>query len=41
MGPLERSPEGRLIAASLFGFQRENAYFTADPAAKEAPQVKF
>ena len=29
------------IAASMFGFQRENAYFTADTAAKEAPKVKF
>ncbi|PYT18001.1 MAG: LemA family protein [Acidobacteria bacterium] len=29
------------IAASLFGFQREDAYFKADTAAKEAPKVKF
>ena len=29
------------IAASLFGFQREDAYFKADAAAKEAPKVKF
>lgn len=29
------------IAASIFGFQREDAYFTADAAAKEAPKVKF
>jgi len=29
------------IAASMFGFQRENAYFTADAAAKQAPAVKF
>jgi LemA protein len=29
------------IAASMFGFQRENAYFTADAGAKEAPKVKF
>jgi len=29
------------IAASLFGFQREEAYFKADAAAKEAPKVKF
>ena len=29
------------IAASMFGFQRENAYFKADNAAKEAPEVKF
>lgn len=29
------------IAASLFGFQREDAYFRAEPAAKEVPKVKF
>jgi len=29
------------IAASIFGYQRDNAYFGADPAAKEAPKVKF
>lgn len=29
------------IAASLFGFQREDAYFNADPAARTAPAVKF
>src|ERR1700756_1133612 len=29
------------IAASLFGFEREEAYFKADPGAKEAPKVKF
>src|SRR6476646_9631188 len=29
------------IAASLFGFKREDAYFKADTAAKEAPKVKF
>jgi LemA protein len=29
------------IAASLFGFQRNDAYFKADPGAKEAPKVKF
>jgi LemA protein len=29
------------IAASIFGFQREEAYFKADAAAKEAPKVKF
>ena len=29
------------IAASLFGFQRENAYFSADAAAKQAPKVSF
>lgn len=29
------------IAASMFGFQREDAYFKADTAAKEPPKVKF
>ena len=29
------------IAASMFGFKREDAYFTADAAAKEPPKVKF
>ena len=29
------------IAASMFGFNREDAYFKADAAAKEAPKVKF
>lgn len=29
------------IAASLFGFSREDAYFSADAAAKQAPAVKF
>jgi len=29
------------IAASIFGFKREDAYFTADAAAKDAPKVKF
>jgi LemA protein len=29
------------IVASMFGFQREDAYFKADEAAKEAPKVKF
>ena len=29
------------IAASMFGFQRENAYFSADAAAKQAPKVTF
>lgn len=29
------------IAASLFGFQREDAYFSADAAARQAPAVKF
>ena len=28
------------IAASMFGFQRENAYFTAEANAKDAPKVK-
>lgn len=29
------------IAASLFGFAREDAYFSADPTAKQAPKVTF
>jgi len=29
------------VAASLFGFRREDAYFTADEGAKAAPKVKF
>jgi len=29
------------ISASLFGFQRENAYFSAEAAAKQAPKVTF
>jgi LemA protein len=29
------------VAASMFGFQREDAYFKADTGAKEAPKVKF
>ncbi len=29
------------IAASMFGFQREDAYFKADAASKEVPKVKF
>lgn len=29
------------IVAGMFGFQREDAYFKADTAAKEAPKVKF
>jgi len=29
------------IAASMFGFQREDAYFKAETGAKEAPKVKF
>lgn len=29
------------IAASLFGFTRNDAYFQTEPAKREAPQVKF
>jgi LemA protein len=29
------------VAASMFSFQREDAYFKAEAAAKEAPKVKF
>lgn len=29
------------IAASMFGFQREDAYFKADAGAKDVPKVKF
>jgi LemA protein len=29
------------IAASLFGFQRNDAYFKAETSAKETPKVKF
>jgi len=29
------------IAASMFGFQRNDAYFKAEGAAREAPKVKF
>ena len=29
------------VAAGMFGFNREDAYFKAEPAAKEAPKVKF
>jgi len=29
------------IAASMFGFQRNDAYFKAETSAKEAPKVKF
>ena len=29
------------IAASMFGFQREDAYFKAEGAAREAPKVAF
>jgi LemA protein len=29
------------MAAGLFGFQRNDAYFKTDPAARQAPKVKF
>lgn len=29
------------IAASLFGFQRNDAYFKTEPGARQTPQVKF
>jgi LemA protein len=29
------------IAASIWGFQRDDAYFKADEAARQAPKVKF
>ena len=29
------------IAASLFGYSKDNAYFTTEPGAREAPKVKF
>jgi LemA protein len=29
------------IAAALFGFQRNDAYFKTDPAARTAPKVAF
>jgi LemA protein len=29
------------IAAALFGFQRNDAYFKTDPAARQAPKVAF
>jgi LemA protein len=29
------------IAAGMFGFEREDAYFKADEGAKQAPKVKF
>lgn len=29
------------IAAGLFGFQRNDAYFKTDPAARQAPKVNF
>jgi LemA protein len=29
------------IAASLFGFHRNDAYYRPDPAARQTPQVKF
>ena len=30
-----------LIFASLFGFQRNDAYFKTEPAARNAPKVAF
>jgi LemA protein len=29
------------IAAGMFGFSKNNAYFTTEPGAREAPKVKF
>ena len=29
------------IAASLFGFQRNDAYFKTDPASRQTPKVAF
>lgn len=29
------------LAAGLFGFQRNDAYFSTDPASRQAPSVKF
>ena len=29
------------IAASLFGFQREEAYFKTEPDARKSPKVQF
>jgi LemA protein len=29
------------LAAGLFGFSKNNAYFTTEPGAREAPKVKF
>jgi LemA protein len=29
------------IAAAMFGFTKNNAYFTTEPGAREAPKVKF
>jgi len=29
------------IAASIFGFSKNSAYFTTEPGAREAPKVKF
>lgn len=37
----ERDLFPKNIAASLFGFERNDAYFKAEPAAKEVPKVKF
>jgi LemA protein len=36
---IEKFPNN--ITAGLFGFQRNDAYFRADPAARQTPQVKF
>jgi len=36
---IEKFPNN--IAAGLFGFQRNDAYFRSDPAARQTPQVKF
>ena len=36
---IEQFPKN--IAASMFNFQREDAYLTAEAAAKEVPKVKF
>jgi len=36
---IEKFPNN--IAATLFGFQRNDAYFRSDPAARTAPSVKF
>lgn len=37
----ERDLFPKNIAASLFGFERNDAYFKAEPGAKEVPKVKF
>ena len=36
---IERFPNN--IAAALFGFQRNDAYFRTDPASRQVPSVKF